>query len=135
MELTTNRYFSRRFLIGGILILGGVLLFLMNIGIIARFPIWKFFPLLIIAGGISRLVVPYERAQGFWFLILGIWLQVSMLRLGGLTFGETWPAVLVAFGIFLIWQAAERDARRRRAEETQSVITPQSPEDRKEHTQ
>ncbi len=128
MELAPQRYFSRRYLVGGILVLAGVLLLLMNIGIIAHFSLWKFFPLLIIAGGISRLLEPYRRAEGFWLLALGLWLQASILQVGGLTFGDTWPAVLVAFGIFLIWQSAEHDARRRRIEATRSVITPLSTE-------
>lgn len=128
MEIAPHRYFSRRWMVGTILILVGLLLFLMNLGMIERFPIWKFFPLLLIAAGISRMLESYRRAEGFWFLALGIWLQASFLRLGGLSFRDTWPAVLIAFGVYLIWQSAERASRARAKQQDVEYVVHQSTE-------
>lgn len=117
MESTSQRYSPQRWFVGSTLILVGLILFLMNIGIIARFSVWRFVPLLLIASGIARMLEPYRRSEGFWLLALGTWLQASFLRLGGLTFGDTWPAALIALGVYLIWQTIERDARRRHKEQ------------------
>lgn len=108
MDIAATRWHSRRWWIGGFLVTFGLLLLLMNIGIIERFPVWRFWPLVLIAAGVVRLFTPHQRATGFWLVVLGLWLQVSFLRLWGLHFGDTWPLMLIGFGLYLIWQSAER---------------------------
>lgn len=116
----TSQWHSQRWLVGAVLIAIGALLLLMNIGLIERFSLWRFWPLILIAAGISRLMAS-KRAEGFWLLTLGLWFQISLLHLWGLSFGETWPAILIAFGVFLIWDAAEKQARQRNLHQKYSV--------------
>lgn len=118
MDRAAQGWRSRRWLIGGFLVAFGFLLLFMNMGVIARFPVWRFWPLVFIAAGIDRIFTTRQRATGFWLVVLGLWLQVSLLRVWGLHFGDTWPVMLIGFGIYLIWQSAEREAGRRMTKRT-----------------
>lgn len=120
-----RHWLSQRWLIGGLLVAIGFFLLLMTMGLIERVSIWRFWPLLLVAGGISRLMTR-RYAEGFWLLALGVWCQVSLLRVGNFGFGDTWPVLLIAFGIYLIWNAAEKEARRRRLEQRDPSSTEHS---------
>lgn len=120
MEIPSHRWHSQRWFVGGLVVAIGVLLLLMNIGLIERFSIWRFWPLILIAAGISRFLTN-KRADGFWLLALGVWFQVSLLHLWDLGFGDTWPAILIAFGIYLIWHSAEKESWRRRVDQSHSA--------------
>ncbi len=126
MDTMTTRRISPQWIIGGSLIaIGGVLL-LMNVGIIERFPVWKFWPIALIVLGIARMTQPFRRADGFWLFALGAWLQVSFLRLWGMGFGDTWPVLLIALGIFWMWGAVEKQAMRNQNARVMSQSSSQS---------
>ncbi len=116
MEMVSNRHSNGRWIIGGAFIIIGIVLLLMNTGMIDRFPIWKFAPLILVVLGIQKMTQPYHRAEGFWLFGLGVWLEVSLLRVFDVGFHYTWPAVLILLGIFWMWQSVERDARRKNTE-------------------
>lgn len=113
MDIASQRWSSGRWIVGGALIAVGIFLLLMNMGMIDRFPLWKFWPIILMAVGVNKLLQPFHRAEGFWMLSLGVWLQVSFLRLWGYGFPDTWPFILIALGIFVMWGAFEREAKKR----------------------
>ena len=117
MDTVYRHWLRGRWIIGGALIIIGVFFLLMNVGIVERFPIWKFWPIILIALGINKVVQPFHRAEGFWLMAIGVWLQVSFLRLWELGFLDTWPAVLIALGIFWMWESLEKDSRKRKIAE------------------
>lgn len=117
MEVTSHRWSSGRWFIGGTLIALGILFLLMNVGMIERFQIWKFWPVILIVIGANKFVQPYRRAEGYWMIALGAWLQWSVLRVYGYGFHDTWPVVIILFGIYLLWESIERESRRRQAQE------------------
>jgi hypothetical protein len=95
-------------LVGGLLILAGLALLLENQDIIDVGPIWRYWPLLVIGFGIAKLFradTREEQGSGLWILIIGLWFLVSVLRLWGLSFHETWPAVFIAFGASMLWKS------------------------------
>lgn len=113
MELSQQRSFGSRWIIGGALILLGGALFLMNIGVIEQVRIWNYWPLIFVVIGAHKLTQPYRRSQGFWWIALGAWFLVNTLRLWDLRWRDTWPAILVILGITWMWDAFEREKRRR----------------------
>lgn len=121
MEMAAQRWLNGRNIIGAALIVFGAIVLLMNIGILERFPVWKFWPVILIVIGINKFVEPYKRAEGFWLIGLGIWLQWSVLRLYDYGFGDTWPVVLILFGVYQIWEAFERDARKKKFEQANAI--------------
>lgn len=120
MEIASHRWLNGRWIIGGALIALGILFLLMNVGVIDKVPIWniwKYWPVVLIAMGVNKLFTPYNRAEGFWLLSLGVWFQVSLMHLWGFGFHDTWPGILIALGIFWMWGALERESRRKKAAE------------------
>lgn len=121
MEMTSQPWLNGRWIVGGALILLGIFILLMNIGMMERFPVWKFWPVILIVIGINKFTEPYKRAEGFWLIGLGAWIQWSVLRMYDYGFSDTWPVVLILFGIYQIWEAFERDARKKQFQQTGTI--------------
>ena len=123
MEMTSHRWGSGRLFVGGLLIALGLVFLLMNLDIIERFPIWRFWPLILVAIGINKLLQPFHRSEGFWLLALGLWMQWNVLKLFGYSWGDTWPAALILLGIYWMWESFEKEARRKRYQQPHSSVT------------
>ncbi len=111
MEIGTRSWHQRNMFWAFILIAAGVLLLLDNFHIWDVGPIWRLWPLIIVAIGLDRLVrarTPAQRLNATWWLILGAWLFISFNKVFGLSFRETWPMLLIAWGIGLIWRSSVR---------------------------
>lgn len=106
--MTTQRWLTGTWIVGGTLIGLGVLALLINFGLVESIPVWKLWPSILIALGVARILRPHGRSEGFWLVAMGIWMQISLLRIWGLGFGETWPALLIALGIFWVWSGVEK---------------------------
>lgn len=83
----------------------GVLLLLDQTGLLGWHPRWSIWPFLLIAIGFARYATPRSDGSrnGLWLVVIGGWLLLNQLRV--LHFGESWPLLLVAFGVFHIWKA------------------------------
>jgi uncharacterized metal-binding protein len=113
MELAHHRAFSSRWIVGGILIAIGVALFLMNVGVIAKVPIWDYWPLIFVVIGVNKFAAPSKRSEGFFWLALGAFFLVNTLRLWDLHWSDTWPAILIILGMTWMWESFERESRRK----------------------
>lgn len=103
--------FGGQVVIGVALICAGGALFLEKEGIISIGPIWQYWPLILIGLGIVKTMQAQSRKEqgmGIWLLFIGLWFEVSLLNLWGLTFSETWPVILIAFGISMLWKGLPR---------------------------
>ncbi len=112
-EITRKRVDPGALFTGLILIAVGILFLLdrldvANFGFIAH----HYWPLIVVAFGVRHLLRG-RTWNGLWFIVIGSWLQVSVLRLFGLTFGSSWPLLLIAYGAGMILRAMIDSARRR----------------------
>ena len=90
----------------GLVIVGlGVLLVLNNLDVYELGGLERYWPLLLVAFGIHRVLDPSRRGRGLGAVVLvaGIWLQLSKLDL--LSFHPAdlklyWPLILVAIGLY-----------------------------------
>ena len=90
----------------GLVIVGlGVLLVLNNLDVYPLGGLERYWPLLLVAFGIHRVLDPSRRGRGLGAVVLvaGIWLQLSKLDL--LSFHPAdlklyWPLILVAIGLY-----------------------------------
>ncbi len=104
-------------IIGVILLTVGVLFLLNNFEIITiEEPVSHFWPLIIVALGLARIVQAEssrERRRGFAWVYFGLWLLVSVLHMFGLNFHNSWPLLLIGFGISAIWKSVtpQRECR------------------------
>ncbi len=109
MERTSSPQY-RGSLVAGILLLAvGVAFLLDNFGFIyIGEPVSHFWPLIIVALGLVRILQAEnsrERRKGFGWVFFGLWLLVSVLHMFGLTFHNSWPLLLIGFGINAIWKS------------------------------
>ncbi len=90
-------------------------------------PITRLWPLLLIALGASRLFSPgptvaysgperqwlangcgvrsarWHQRRGAWLVVIGVWLLMDQLRIASAS--TTWPLLLVAMGLGLVWRS------------------------------
>jgi len=79
----------------------------------------KFWPIVIIAFGITRLVArpaprtghPQSRWTGIWFIYLGLWFFINEFHVFGLWYTTSWPLLIVGTGLGMIWRALEASDR------------------------
>jgi len=106
--MDARKSFSAHIVVGSLLLLAGAALLLENFGVTEIGPLWRFWPLILIGLGIARISNAASRREegaGIWLLLLGIWFTISIFHVGGLTFGDTWPAIFIALGVSMIWKS------------------------------
>lgn len=113
MEEHRQSRYSGQLLVGAGLVLMGILFLLDNADIIAIGPIWRFWPLFIVAGGASRFFSARnmkEEIEGAWLAFTGAWLYVSINHVFGLRFGTSWPILVIGWGITILWKSMLKPA-------------------------
>ncbi len=103
---------------GLLLMTGGTLLLLNRLGV-ADFS-WamrRFWPLIILIIGVSKLFHRSTIWAGLWMICLGSWLQAVTLHLYGFTYRSSWPLLLVIIGGGMILRTIVETTRRRNAAE------------------
>jgi len=96
-----------------LLVLGSALL-LNNLEVIRIGSVWRYWPLIPVVIGIGKLIVARTRkdwGEGAWWVFLGAWLYVSVFEVYGLGFRESWPLLIVALGISMVWNSFEGGKR------------------------
>lgn len=86
----------------GLIIAGlGVILLLAKSEIVPIQHLFNYWPLLVVAVGVARLVGGgrEDRRHGLTFVFIGCWLLISSLGLFGLSWGTSWPLTMVAVGL------------------------------------
>jgi hypothetical protein len=111
MEHTQRRLHSQ--LGAGIfLLIIGIILLLDNFNILDVGSVWKFWPAIIIAIGLWKLLdaqVAREYQKAFSMLFIGSWLFISELHIFGLSYGNSWPILLIGIGISMLWKSFYSD--------------------------
>lgn len=95
---------------GSILLVVGLLFLLNNFDFFYIGPVSHFWPLIIIAVGVTKFLAadhPADRRRGGWWMMIGAWLLISTLHLYGFSFHNSWPILLIVLGINSIWRALE----------------------------
>ena len=97
-------------LIVGLMVIGiGVMFTLDNLGL-ARWDraALRYWPAGLIAIGVVKLWQSRDGAGGafggFLFALVGAWLLLEQTTLVRISFADLWPALLVVFGGYLVWQ-------------------------------
>ncbi|HUL16454.1 MAG TPA: DUF5668 domain-containing protein [Terriglobales bacterium] len=92
---------------GGVLIVVGTLILLDHFGIVYADRFWKFWPLIVVFVGLRKMFSCGQRAWGAFIAFIGVVLQLDQLGVAHFHWGDIWPAVLIAAGIFMIWGSFE----------------------------
>jgi len=97
---------------GAIVVAVGVLLLLDNLGIFRFRDVWQYWPVLLVAWGVSR-IVDSNSPSGYVFggvvTLIGAFLLLDNLDIISFNFAVLWPLLLIAFGISVLVKALERN--------------------------
>lgn len=108
MELNLISRLTGRMILGLFLMVVGILALLDNLYVIELGSLWRFWPLIIVVLGLNKLIntaTVRERGEGIWWIFLGLWLFVSIYHVFGLGFRDTWPMLLIAWGISMLYRS------------------------------
>jgi predicted membrane protein len=95
---------------GAIVVIIGCLLLLDNMGIYRFHDVWQYWPVLLVAWGISRIVDSHTLPGWIWagaITLIGAFLLLDNLNIIVFNFSFVWPVVLIAFGVSVLAQALE----------------------------
>lgn len=101
---TLNRLIWGLFLIA----IGGMLL-AANLGVDLPHRVWNYWPFLLIAMGIARMLFVGGRegvSDGFWILLGGLYGWISIWHVGGLSWSTAWPIFVIAGGLSVLIRPA-----------------------------
>ena len=100
--------------IGFVVLVIGVGFLIGQMGIVHVRVSSRLWPLILVVMGLARVVWPRARdgqkptrRGGIWLLSIGIWGLISEFRLFGLHYGTSWPLLIIAAGINMVWRAFE----------------------------
>ena len=111
---------KRGSLTGGLVLIAiGTAFLLERFDLVSMRQIWRLWPMIIIWFGLMNLVYPQGGRRSIFLLLIGVWLQISVLELWGLDFGDSWPLLIIFVGASFMFDAVRPPvpgARRRRRE-------------------
>ena len=70
--------------------------------------LWRFWPLILIVGGVGQLISrrqPRNLTAGLFLVTLGVYFQLSMLDFINLSLWQLWPVILIVIGIAMVERA------------------------------
>lgn len=103
-----DAYRWRKQVVWGLLLIlvGGVVL-LDRLGHLDAEMLWHYWPLLLVVVGINQTIgypSPREFGNGLWLVFIGLWLFAVFENAFGLTFRNSWPLFILAWGVKLVLQ-------------------------------
>lgn len=116
-----KRSYSQGSLVTGIVLLViGAFLLLQNLDIIYVGSVWSYWPFILVLIGSVKIVNSWDKksfGEGVWWIFIGVWLYVSIQHVYGLDFGETWPALVIAWGVSILWKSYDDKSFRKLKEQ------------------
>lgn len=104
--MTDNHKRSNTSLLWGILLITiGMVYLLQNFNVIYIGSLWSHWPLLFVLTGSVKLFTMEDGKQfgeAVWWIFIGVWLYVSIHHVYGLSFSNSWPLLIIAWGITII---------------------------------
>src|SRR5580658_8025191 len=97
---------------GAIVVAAGCLLLLDNLGIVRFHDVWQYWPVLLVAFGVSRVIDSRTPSGWIWggmVALVGAFLLLDTLDIIVFNVAVVWPVLLIAFGITVLIGALERN--------------------------
>ena len=93
---------------GVLLIVIGAIILLDRLDVIILhdyYALWHYWPVIMALFGLNKLLAPVSAKQvlsGLWLIFFAAWWYVSYEELWNLNFYNSWPALLIAWGVGLV---------------------------------
>ncbi|OGF13177.1 MAG: hypothetical protein A2W00_13965 [Candidatus Eisenbacteria bacterium RBG_16_71_46] len=108
MDGETGSRVTKSMVWGTFLIALGALMLLERLGVLAVPPATRLWPAILIALGVARFAEGRVGA-GLTWMLAGGWLLACGFGWLGLTFGNSWPLLLVALGVGIVVRALRHE--------------------------
>jgi predicted membrane protein len=119
--------FTPQLFVGLIVIVVGVVMTLDNLEIIDAAKYLRFWPAALIVLGLLKIWHSRDGVggafAGFVFVLGGAWLLLEQTAFVRVSFWEMWPALLVAFGVFLVWQGMSGPRQRSPGGDSNALVS------------
>ncbi len=105
---------SFQLILGLFIILLGVLYTLENLGIVYAHDYLRFWPIILVFYGASRVIqceTAGQKVWGIFWIVVGSFMVLDRLDLIYFSVWDLWPLILVVLGISLIWGPSRRRLR------------------------
>ncbi len=92
---------------GLLLIVVGTIVLLDRLYYIDAGAYWRYAPLLLVVIGLNQTIgysSPREFGNGLWTVFIGLWLFACFNHVFGLSFRNSWPLFLLAWGLKLVFE-------------------------------
>jgi hypothetical protein len=103
---TEESYRWRKQVVWGLLLIAfGTVVLLDRLYYIDAGAYWRYAPLLLVVVGINQAIghpSPRELGNGLWTVFIGLWLFACFEQVFGLTFRNSWPLFILAWGVKLV---------------------------------
>jgi predicted membrane protein len=97
-------------LFGGLIFVAvGAIFLLGNLGMLEVTPILRFWPVILVALGVFRIVEygeHYGQSSGIFWIVVGGLFLLGSLGILRVTFRDFWPVILIGFGALMLWRSA-----------------------------
>lgn len=105
MSAESSYEWRRQLMWGLVLVLFGLTILLDRMDLIEVRSLWRYWPLVMIVIGINKMIgypTPGHYSSGLWMMFMGVWLFAVFQNMFGLTFGNSWPFVIIASGVSIM---------------------------------
>jgi hypothetical protein len=114
---------SPRLIVGLFALVGGTLLLLDEMGLVAAWEYLRFWPAALVLIGLVKLMQPGgNRFAGVIFTAIGLWLLADVLDVAEFEWDYIFPAVVLLVGFYLVTRELTRRVGRPRPSETSPEI-------------
>jgi len=99
--------FSNPGIIPALVVIGiGALFLLNNLNILYLHDVWRFWPVILIAAGLAKLVdtpAACDRTNGIILVVVGALILLNTLGFLHLRWRDVWPLILIGAGLLMLW--------------------------------
>ncbi len=114
MEQTQPYATGGRLVAGIVLIALGALFLAHNLDIIYVDHIGRYWPAIFILVGLVKLFgsgADPHHGSGLGWIFLGTWLLISLNRIWGFDFHNSWPILIIGWGVSMLWRGLYQQTR------------------------
>ncbi len=100
---------SRHLFSGFVFLAIGLVFLLGNMGFLNVHSILRFWPVILIAGGILKMVESrdeYRTGSGVFWIVVGLLFLMGNFNILRIAFRDLWPVVLIGLGVLMLWRSA-----------------------------
>lgn len=112
MDSKQAYHWRKQLLWGLMLMVAGGALLVDQLGYLSIFDLWHYWPWLLVVGGVIKMI-GYPTAKdfigGLWLVVIGVWLFANVEHMFGIDFDNSWPCLIIVWGVILILKPLIRD--------------------------